>query len=87
MGARMGKVIYQPWRKGPAQIIAFPVRIQRAWLICATDGGDYRGEVFGLPTDGLTRTAEGPRDLVLEALKRPENRRGLPIVPVWRCGA
>ena len=81
----MAKVLYQPWRKGPAQIIPFPVRLQRAWLICRVDGDLYRGEVFGDGvTDGPTLTGEGPRELVLAALQRPEARRGLPIVPCWR---
>lgn len=83
----MGRVLYQPWRKGPAQIIPFPIRFRRAWLICLVGGETYRGEVFGDPIEGPTLTGEGPRDLVLAALKRPENRRGLPIVPCWRADA
>lgn len=81
----MRKKRYKPWRKGPAQIIPFPARWQRAWLICLVSEGVYRGEVFGDVEDGSTVTGEGPHELVLSALSRPENRRGLPVVPCWRA--
>lgn len=83
----MRKKRYQPWGKGPAQIIPFPVRFQRAWLICHLGDGLYRGEVFGDVPDGPTVTGEGPHQLVLTAISRTENRRGLPIVPCWSARA
>lgn len=77
---------YQPWRKGPATIIPFPKRWHRAWLVCLVEGADYRGELHGADCEGERLTEAGPHARVIEVLKRPENRRGLPIVPCWRAG-
>ncbi|MDF8335090.1 hypothetical protein [Novosphingobium cyanobacteriorum] len=63
-----------------AQIIPFPTRWQRAWLICAMGDGTYRGEVHGLEVDGPRATQPGRYELVLSALQRPDARRGLPII-------
>jgi hypothetical protein len=43
--------------------------------------GDYVGRYIGpLPHDGPTRTEKGALGLVIEALLKPEHRRGLPII-------
>lgn len=71
---------FQPWRKGPATILPFPIRWHRAWLVCPVEGAAYRGEVHGEGFDGPRVTEAGDRELVMAALQQPEYRRGLPIL-------
>jgi hypothetical protein len=70
-----------------AVILPFPPRWVRAWLICAVDPGRFRAELHGIQTDGPQMTEPGPHWLVMDALRRPEVRQGLPIVPPWRARA
>lgn len=64
-------------------VIPFPPRWIRAWMICVVEAGSYRGEIRGADCEGPQATEAGPHWLVMDALRRPEVRQGLPIVPPW----
>lgn len=73
---------YQPWRKGPAQIIPFRCQPIRAWAIVPIGDG-FRAELIGdrdLADEGPSRSEVGTFDLVFAAVKRRDIRQGLPIV-------
>jgi len=71
---------YQPWRKGPATILRFPVPPVRCWWVHQLPCGGWRGEIVGSGVDGPPLTGTGDLAQVLEVLRQPEHRAGLPIV-------
>ena len=73
---------YQPWRKGPAQIIPFRGEPVRAWAI-VPDGDGFRAELVGdrdLADEGPSRSEVGSFDLVRAAVLRRDVRQGLPVL-------
>lgn len=75
---------YQPWKKGPAQIIAFPAVPLRAWWARQLPCGGWRGEIVGDGVEGSRITEIGSHFDLMRELKWPGNRRGLPII-VGEC--
>lgn len=79
---------YQPWKRGPADVVTFPHPPRRAIYVERSFGGVAPAEEFwiALATDcdgeAMFRTESGPLDLVLNALANHRVRRGLPIVIV-----
>lgn len=61
-------------------VVHFPAAPIRAFHISAADQAFVGRYVGSLSYDGVTRTEQGPLDLVVAALVRPENRCGLPII-------
>jgi len=75
----------QPWKRGPAELIPFPVKPVRWWHVLPITGrpGVFRGVLFGMVSsnyEGPTTTEDGPADLVVSTLCSRRLRRGLPIV-------
>ena len=69
-------------------IITFPRRPIRAWRVfpAKAPASGYHARRFGEgPYVGPDRTDVGSLDLVVEALVRPEIRRGLPVVAPPEC--
>lgn len=75
---------YQPWRKGPAQVISFPARcLIRAWYVRPAERGQWIGEIIGgrdFLDEGPMKTDIGSLKLVFAAVCRRDARQGLPVV-------
>jgi hypothetical protein len=79
---------YQPWKKGPADILPFAQAPERCWCVVPVAGepGQFRGVLLGADgdeLDGPKYTEAGPRELVVSTLTDRTHlhcRRGLPIV-------
>ena len=79
---------YQPWRKGPAEIIQFPRVPVRCWLVLKTAPALWRAEIVGEPVEWEWVPVFGSRQQVLAWIDRYRpliDRRGyrgggLPIV-------
>lgn len=72
------------YNQNKCQVVPFPNRAVRAWVVVPIDG-EFRGELVGgrdLLDDGPDRTAIGPLALVMAALVRRDVRQGLPILPM-----
>ena len=66
-------------------LIEFPNLPIRAWLIERTEGGQFVGRFIGAGSMDPDRTQAGQMRLVMDALKHPANRRGLPILVHRDC--
>lgn len=66
-------------------LIEFPNLPTRAWLIEPAEGGQFVGRFIGPGFKDPDRTQAGTMKLVMDALKHPANRCGLPILVHRDC--
>lgn len=79
---------YQPWRKGPAQIIPFPKVLVRCWLVVNVSPGLWYAEIVGEPVDWEWKPVTGTQMQVTEEIyrhrpfdpRRGYQARGIPII-------
>jgi len=69
-----------PWSKGPAIVLPFPDRWQRAWIVSPLGDGTFQAEMRGDDFTGPRITEAGQYSLVMQAVCQRHVRRGLPIV-------
>ena len=74
--SRLGK--FQPWKRGPAEIVEFPRYPVRAIIVQKLREGVWFAQFSGDQWTPRFYTNKGGRWLVLDAIKH--RRQGLPIV-------
>lgn len=70
-----------PWEPGPAEILQFPHRAVRAWIVSPIMGdcNKWMAQLVGAPVIGPTRTEVAHFSQIEMMVKGPNVRRGLPI--------
>lgn len=72
---------FEPWKRGPAEIIRFPVVPCRAIHVrAAPDGKGFVGVFAGATPEDCWSTECGSKAMVMEAVSQRHVRRGAPII-------